>query len=139
MYDVRTSRRVHRHFHATGAKSACPQQILDHVTTGDYNDCMKSVGIRQLKARLSEYVRLARRGETILVSDRDEVVAELGPARHQPLAPDSLGALLDRLARQGQITRAIRSKPGRRSWAPRPLGLPSESVDRLLDELREDR
>lgn len=99
---------------------------------------MKSVGIKQLKARLSEYVRLASRGETILVSDRDEVVAELGPVREQPPKPDSLDALLDRLARGGQITRAARSGSGR-PWAPKPLGLPPESVDRLLDDLREDR
>jgi prevent-host-death family protein len=100
---------------------------------------MKSVGIKQLKARLSEYVRLARRGETILVSDRNEVVAELGPVRQQPPKPDSLDALLDRLARGGQVTRAARSRSRRSLWAPKPLGLPKESVDRLLDELREDR
>lgn len=99
---------------------------------------MKSVGIKQLKARLSEYVRLARRGETILVSDRDEVVAELGPARRQAPAPDSVDAVLDRLARNGQITRAARA--GSRSpWSPKSLGLPKESVERLLDEQREDR
>lgn len=99
---------------------------------------MKSVGIKQLKARLSEYVRLARRGETILVSDRDEVVAELGPARRQAPPPDSVDAVLDRLARTGQISRAARAGP-RPPWSPKPLGLPKESVERLLDELREDR
>jgi antitoxin (DNA-binding transcriptional repressor) of toxin-antitoxin stability system len=99
---------------------------------------MKSVGIKQLKARLSEYVRMARGGETILVSDRDEVVAELGPARRQSPAPDSMDALLDRLARGGQVTRAARAGP-RRPWAPKSLGLPKQSVDHLLDELREDR
>jgi antitoxin (DNA-binding transcriptional repressor) of toxin-antitoxin stability system len=99
---------------------------------------MKSVGIKQLKARLSEYVRMARGGETILVSDRDEVVAELGPARRQSPAPDSMEALLDRLARGGQVTRAAHAGP-RRPWSPKSLGLPKQSVDRLLDELREDR
>ena len=44
---------------------------------------MKSVGVKQLKARLSEYIRLVRTGETVLITDRDEVVAELRPAhRH---------------------------------------------------------
>ena len=38
---------------------------------------MKSVGLRVLKNRLSEYVRLAASGETVLVTDRDPVVAEL--------------------------------------------------------------
>jgi len=99
---------------------------------------MKSVGIKQLKARLSEYVRLARSGESILVTDRDEVVAELGPARRTSPAPDSVDARLDRLAQGGQVSRAPRAA-SRRRWSPKPLGLPKESVDRLLDELREDR
>lgn len=78
---------------------------------------MKSVGIKQLKARLSEYVRMARGGETILVSDRDEIVAELGPARRQSPAPDSMDALLDRLAQGGQVTRAARGR-SQRPWSP---------------------
>ena len=40
---------------------------------------MKAVGIRELKNRLSEYVRLVRGGEEFLVTDRGEVVAELRP------------------------------------------------------------
>lgn len=38
---------------------------------------MRAVGIRELKDRLSEYVRLAAAGEVVLVTDRDRVVAEL--------------------------------------------------------------
>lgn len=99
---------------------------------------MKSVGIKQLKARLSEYVRLARAGELILVSDRDEVVAELGPVRHQPPEPGSVNATLDRLTRQGQVTRAGQPKQGW-SWSPRALGLPEATAAQLLDNLRKDR
>jgi antitoxin (DNA-binding transcriptional repressor) of toxin-antitoxin stability system len=40
---------------------------------------MRSVGIKLLKNKLSEYVRLAAGGETVLVTDRDRGVAELGP------------------------------------------------------------
>lgn len=40
---------------------------------------MRAVGIKVLKNRLSEYVRLAAGGETILVLDRERVVAELQP------------------------------------------------------------
>lgn len=42
---------------------------------------MRSVGLKILKNKLSEYVRLAAGGELILVTDRDRVVAELGPPR----------------------------------------------------------
>ena len=38
---------------------------------------MRSVGIKVLKNKLSEYVRLAASGETVLVTDRDRVVADL--------------------------------------------------------------
>jgi antitoxin (DNA-binding transcriptional repressor) of toxin-antitoxin stability system len=40
---------------------------------------VRAVGLKALKDRLSEYVRLAASGETILVTDRDHVVAEIGP------------------------------------------------------------
>jgi antitoxin (DNA-binding transcriptional repressor) of toxin-antitoxin stability system len=40
---------------------------------------MKTVGIRDLKNRLSEYLRQFRSGETLLVMDRGEVVAEFSP------------------------------------------------------------
>ena len=38
---------------------------------------MRSVGLKTLKNKLSEYVRLAAGGERVLVMDRDRVVAEL--------------------------------------------------------------
>ena len=99
---------------------------------------MKAVGIKQLKSRLSEYVRLARSGETILVSDRDEVVAELGPARHHRPEPDSVEAVLDRLAERNLLTRASRSKKGW-TWKGVSLGLGADAARRILDDLREDR
>jgi antitoxin (DNA-binding transcriptional repressor) of toxin-antitoxin stability system len=99
---------------------------------------MRSVGIKQLKARLSEYVRLARGGETILVSDRDQVVAQLGPPRYQPLEPESLDARLDRLAARGQVTRAGAPREGRSRSLPH-LGLPEAAVRKLLGDLRSDR
>jgi antitoxin (DNA-binding transcriptional repressor) of toxin-antitoxin stability system len=54
---------------------------------------MKSVGIKQLKSRLSEYLRLVRNGETVFVTDRDEVVAELRPTHRQAGTADSLDEL----------------------------------------------
>ncbi len=40
---------------------------------------MKTVGLRELKNRLSAYVREVRRGHAVLVTDRGQVVAELRP------------------------------------------------------------
>jgi antitoxin (DNA-binding transcriptional repressor) of toxin-antitoxin stability system len=64
---------------------------------------VKAVGVKVLKSRLSEYIRIAAGGETILVTDRDRVVAEIGPPRphHRPLAPD---ASLADAVRRGWIT-----------------------------------
>ena len=42
---------------------------------------MKQVRIAELKARLSEYLRDVRRGESIAVLDRDTPVAQLVPVR----------------------------------------------------------
>lgn len=99
---------------------------------------MKTVGIKQLKARLSEYLRRVRSGETFLVTDRDEVVAELRPARTRPAPPDDLDELLGALAESGEVSRASLSKLGWR-WAPRGLGLPRGTGLRLLDDARAER
>jgi antitoxin (DNA-binding transcriptional repressor) of toxin-antitoxin stability system len=108
------------------------------VTTGNYHGDMKVVGIKQLKARLSEYVRLAKAGETVLVTERDEVVAELRPARRQVPAAGALEDVLEALAASGELTRAAQPK-GRWSWRSHGLGLPSGTAQRLLDEVRQDR
>ena len=50
---------------------------------------MRAVGIKVLKNRLSEYVRLAAAGENVLVTDRDRVVAQLGPPPPQRAEPPS--------------------------------------------------
>ena len=64
---------------------------------------MRAVGLKVLKNKLSEYVRLAERGETVLVTDRDRVVAEIVPPdkSRSPLLAD---ALLADAMRQGLIT-----------------------------------
>ena len=99
---------------------------------------MKSVGVKQLKSRLSEYLRLVRNGEIVLVTDRDEVVAELRPTRKRPGSADSLDEILDSLAERGELTRAILPKR-RWKWRAIGLGLAAGSANALLDEIRGDR
>ncbi len=60
---------------------------------------MKTVGVRELKNRLSEYLRQARSGDTVLVTDRGQVVAELtapGPGATDASVPAGLVALARR-------------------------------------------
>ena len=58
---------------------------------------MRSVGLKILKNRLSEYVRVATGGETVLITDRDRVVAEIGPPRPERTAQAWRPAGTDRL------------------------------------------
>lgn len=93
---------------------------------------MRSVGIKVLKNRLSEYVRAAAAGETVLVTDRDRVVAQLIP-------PPSGGALSDQEliavgVREGWLTPA--SHPGP---LPDPDYPPIVPFEQLMEELAKDR
>jgi prevent-host-death family protein len=63
---------------------------------------MKAIGVKILKAKLSEYLRLVKTGETILVTERNEVVAELRPAYRQRTAPSTLEEELELLAERGE-------------------------------------
>lgn len=97
------------------------------------------VGIKQLKARLSEYLREVRRGESFLVTDRDEVVAELGPpGARAPQAVDPLERALGELIRAGDAAPARLPKEDW-TWRPPGLCLPRGEAERLLDEIRSDR
>jgi prevent-host-death family protein len=53
---------------------------------------MKTVGVRDLKNKLSEYLRRVRLGESVLVTDRGEVVAELQPPGRMQGDPSVAGA-----------------------------------------------
>ncbi len=93
---------------------------------------MRAVGLKVLKNRLSEYVRLAAGGETVLVTDRDRVVAELGPPRHgrSPVLAD---ARLAEAMRRGWIT-----APLLRTDDPPPRR-PVTRLRELIRQLAEDR
>jgi antitoxin (DNA-binding transcriptional repressor) of toxin-antitoxin stability system len=99
---------------------------------------MKAVGVKQLKSHLSEYLRHVRGGEIVLITDRDEVIAELRPAHRQRRPPESLDDILDALAEKGEITRASMPKRGW-TWKVRGLGLPAGTAEKALDEVRSDR
>lgn len=99
---------------------------------------MKAVGVKQLKARVSEYIRLVKTGETVLITDRNEVVAELRPARRQPAAGPCFEDQLQALADAGAITRPSLRK-GDWTWKVKGLGLSPGTAARLLDEIRGDR
>ncbi|HSF01774.1 MAG TPA: hypothetical protein VLA62_02105, partial [Solirubrobacterales bacterium] len=88
-----------------------------------------------LKNKLAEYVRLARGGETILVTDRDRVVAEIVPPR-EGRSPAVADAVLAELVRQGWVTPPARPLSGP---VPRAPVAAFQDLMRELDEARDDR
>jgi len=96
---------------------------------------VRSVGLKVLKNKLSEYVRLAASGETVLVTDRDRVVAEIVPpqAGRSPLLAD---AMLEYAYRKGLITPAVNpSEP----IPPSDPVMTFQDLMRDLEESRQDR
>ena len=94
---------------------------------------MRSVGIKVLNSRLSEYVRMAASGETILVTDRDRVVAEIGPPR-ESRSPVLADAILADAVRKGWLTPPLLPFAG----TP-PVPEPVAPLDEVLAELEGDR
>jgi antitoxin (DNA-binding transcriptional repressor) of toxin-antitoxin stability system len=96
---------------------------------------MRAVGLKTLKNKLSEYVRLAAAGETVLVVDRDKVVAEFVP----PLAGRAErlhDAQLAEAVRQGWLTppalpaRGVPPRSPVASWAALLGELGADRTDR---------
>ena len=106
--------------------------LFDKVASRGYHPSMRAVGLKVLKNKLSEYVRLVASGETVLITDRDRVVAELVPpaeGRGQTVDDVALAALV----RQGSLTPPL---VGPRGEVPRR---PVLSFKVLLEELDQDR
>lgn len=99
---------------------------------------MKAVAIHDFKSDLPRYLRLAKSGETVLVTERSEVVAQLQPPPPRPSPTADLERRLDELAAKGEITRASLPK-GDWTWRARGLGLPTGTATAILDEVRADR
>lgn len=95
-------------------------------------EMIKSVGIRELKNNLSAYLREVKRGTRVLVTDRNQVIAEL----REPLTmelPIESNPLLAQWIREGKII------PPKAPKTPLPdtgLRFPSGTAQRLIDEDR---
>lgn len=96
---------------------------------------MKAVGLKVLKNKLSEYVRLAEHGETVLVTDRDRVVAEIVPPE-KTRSPVLADALLAEALRQGWITPPALTSP---TPPPRNPVMSFRELKRVLADDRSDR
>lgn len=84
------------------------------------------VGIRELKARLSEYIERAADGEIVIVTNRGRRIAQIVPIPGR----DNI----ERGLREGWITRRDNRPPGR--FEPHP---PRPDAPSSLEILRDDR
>lgn len=97
---------------------------------------MRVVGVRDLKNRLSEYLRLVRGGESVLVTDRGVVIAELRPPGASSAAAEKYPGLAD-LVRRGLADAVHDNDPNAYPVMPRLLK-PGE-LQRELEDLRGER
>ena len=90
----------------------------------------REVGIRELRQNLSKYLRRVKRGERLVVTERNRPVAALAPVE-----PVTRGTIA-RMIAEGTIRPAVKRGP-----LPDPLevdlGEP-DAVSKALDEVRED-
>ena len=94
---------------------------------------MRSVGLKVLKNKLSEYVRLAASGETVLVTDHDRVVAEI-TAPTVTRSPILADAVLAEAVRKGWLT-----PPALPNAGMPPTPTPVAPLREILAELEDDR
>lgn len=110
-----------------------PPSQVDTVASRSYIAGMKSVGLRELKNRLSEYVRYVRAGHGILVTDRGQVVAELRPPGSPGGEVESHPGLAA-LAKRGSLS--IGAPNDATLYPPLPESLPRGRARLLLDQER---
>jgi antitoxin (DNA-binding transcriptional repressor) of toxin-antitoxin stability system len=91
-----------------------------------------AVKIAELKNRLSHYLRRVQRGESILVCDRDRVIARIDRVDAGTPPSESEAEWLDRLERHGVVRRAMARRP--RRWLARRPPMAADVVAALLQE-----
>ena len=93
---------------------------------------MRAIALKTLETHVHELVHLAEKGETVLITEHDRVIAELNPPR-EAQSPFLTNPALAEAVRKGWITAA-----GDVSGEPPPRH-PIAPTEELLEELDADR
>ena len=93
---------------------------------------MRRIEVKSLKSKLSECLRLVAAGESLLVTDRDRVIAELIPPREGRASLASEAVLAEAILK-GLIT------PATRPSSTAPPRLPVDRTSNILRDLESDR
>jgi prevent-host-death family protein len=94
-----------------------------------------SVPVGELKARLSEYLRLVKAGQDIVVTQRGRPVARIVPVTDTARAPGRL----QRLVAEGLVREPRRNREPDFWERPRPRDASGRSLEILLEERAEGR
>lgn len=98
---------------------------------------MKAIGVRELKAGLSRYLRDVAAGEVVLVTDRGRVVAELRAPGDAPVHETELERRLRVMATQYPLTIGKPHNPA--TYQPSPVRVRPGTAKELLDFERDER
>jgi len=98
---------------------------------------MKTVGIRNLKNSLSQYITLAKAGEKIYITEHDKIVAEIIPSAGEKLESSILEEYLAEQAGKGSIQRSQRKiHLNKRKKTTRAR---NKELEKIYDETRSER
>ena len=97
---------------------------------------MRTIGVRALKAQLSQILRDVQRGDHILVTDRGRVVAELHSPNKSLWATTPAERAFARLASEGHLRVG---EPSGSPYQPSPISSPDGTAQAILDEERGER
>lgn len=100
-----------------------------------YHIAMKRTGVAELKNRLSYYLRFVRRGQSVLICDRDVPIARIDPIRVATAAGDD--DLIEELQRTGSLR-----APSQRlapDWRKERPGTRADVVAAIIKEREEGR
>jgi len=92
-------------------------------------------GVRELKNRLTHYLRLVQKGERVIVTDRNRPIAILRPLDDEGAYP-TLEERLASLATEGGLRLA---EPKRRLDDWKPVPSKGESPSRIISDDRDSR
>jgi antitoxin (DNA-binding transcriptional repressor) of toxin-antitoxin stability system len=91
---------------------------------------MELVGIHEMRRNLGRYAQRARHGESFLIIDRGQEIAQLTPAPRRATAVDRLVAERGASRGQGSLLEVLEQLPS---------SIPGPRTGDVLDELRSER
>lgn len=99
----------------------------------------KTAGVREFRTKLSEYLREVKRGETVLITDRGQVIAEVTPpGKGTVLELSREDRELRQLLADGLVSHLGTQEEG--EWPePKDRGVRRGEAQAALEADREDR